>query len=346
MKIHRRFALVALPVALCLAATSSAPPTEKVDLKPRFTVGQTLVVSQSFQMDGALENLAVTVDGTEVLGDGVGLDVEGEGTAVYSEEILEVRDGAIAKMRITVEEQEANISGDVDAMGESESMDESIDTTLVGHTFELVIDEDGEVEVTDVTEDPVEAADEDEMNGMTPENHFEEFLPTEPVEVGVEFALGDDWLDRAREFMEDSSEMEDIPAEQVEMVRSMMDAMFDGTTIEATGKVVEVDGGLAKIEYELGAIMAIDDLVSLVAQALPPEMGGEIPPGVEASLEINLEFEGEGLFDLRVGQMTELDLEGEYEVIFTGSADVEGQSAAADASMSGSLKLGSTILVE
>ena len=347
MKTQRRLALVALPIAIGLAATSSAPPTEKVDITPRFEKGQTLVITQAFKMDGALDNLAVTVDGTEILGDGVGFDIEGEGNATYSEEILELRDGGIAKMRITVEEQGGNISGEFDAMGESESMDESIDSSLVGHTLEIVVDEEGLVEVTDVTEDAAEEAVEAEMDAMTTENHFEEFLPKEPVEIGTEFTLGDDWLERAREMMEtDSAEMDELPAEQAEMIRSMMDAMFDGTTIEATGTVVEVDGGLAKIEYDLAAIMAIDDLVSLVAQALPPEMSGEIPPGVEASLEISLEFEGTGLFDLRVGQMTELDLEGEYEVIFSGSADVEGQSAAADASLSGEMTVEATILVE
>ncbi len=265
MNTQRPFQLLALPLVLGLGALSSAPPTEKIDLTPRFEAGQSLVVSQSFNMDLALDQLSVMVDGAEVFGDGIGFDMEGEGEAVYSESILEVREGKIAKMHVTVDEQSGSMTGEIDAMGNNESIDESLDSEMVGRTVEIVVDEDGNEEVTDITEDSTTDAPEMELNAMTHENHFESFLPKEPVEEGEAFELGSDWVERAREMMDgDMGGTDELDAEQLEMIRTMMDAFFEGTTIEATGKVTEVKDGVAMIEYEMGMVIAIDDLISII----------------------------------------------------------------------------------
>lgn len=348
MKPQATTLLLAAPL-LAIGTTSSAPPTTELDLTPRFEAGQNLTIEQSFTMDLALDQLSVIVDGAEVLGDGIGMDMEMEGTVAYSEEIVEVRDGQIAKMLLTVDEQSGELTGEVDAMGQAETIDEPIDSEIVGHTIEIVVDEEGELTRTDVTEEASGDLSEAELMQVTQRNHFEELLPTEPVEEGAEFELAADWMDRARELMEaemNSGEMAELGGDEIEAVRMVMDAFFDGTSVEATGKVTEVSDGIATIEYDLSAIMSIDDLVSIVAQALPPEAGGEIPPGVEAALEANVEMTGSGQFDLGIGQMVSLELEGEYEVIFSGAADMGGQSAEADATMSGTLALTATVSVE
>ena len=347
MNTQRPFQLLALPLVLGLGAISSAPPTEKIDLTPRFEEGQSLVVSQSFTMDLALDQLSVMVDGAEIFGDGVGFDMEGEGEAVYSETVLEVRDGQIAKMHITVDEQTGSMTGEIDAMGNSETIDESLDSDMVGRTVEIIVDEDGGHEITDITEDSTSEAPELELNAMTHENHFESFLPKEPVEEGVAFTLGDDWIERAREMMDgDMGGTDELDADQIEMIRTMMDAFFEGTTVEATGKVTEVKDGIAMIDYEMGMVMAIDDLVSIVTQALPPEMGGQIPDGVEAAIEISIEMEGVGQFDLEAGQLIALEMTGDYEIIFSGSADVEGNSGSAEATLSGAMGMKATVDIE
>ncbi|MEM8712622.1 MAG: hypothetical protein AAGG01_16855, partial [Planctomycetota bacterium] len=198
--------LTRLPLALTVlamvpAAVALRPATEKIDLTPRFKAEQSFSFSQNYQAEGALDELSVMVNGSPVVDDGaVSADMAFDGAIEMSEEILEVRDGQIARMRLTIGTMDMAVSGEVDAMGQGETIDESVDVELVGRTIEIVIDEDGEVTRTDVTEgmDPLG---DDALAGITHENHFEMLLPSEPVEEGEEFELAPDWQDLVRDAM-------------------------------------------------------------------------------------------------------------------------------------------------
>lgn len=339
----RRAGGLALLASLPLSAAFQ-PASEELDLTPRFKEGQSITITQSFQVEGALEELSVTVDGNPMFGDGVAADVAVEGEISLSESIMEVRGTDIAKMQVTFDAMDIAVTGEVDAMGEGDSIDETIDVPLTGHTIELTVDEEGEVEAKDITED-VEPLDDDVLNGITHKNHFELILPTEPVEEGVEFELAPDWQDLVRDAMANMDSADMDPDEQ-QMAMAVIDAIIDATEMEAVGKVTGVEDGVATIEYEMTVIMTIDDLVGLIQEIAPPDELGEIPPGIEAMLEVTAEMSGVGSFDMNLGQMTKFDLSGDFEVVMSGNADLGGQSVAADMLFSGDFEMGATVDVE
>ncbi|QDV08129.1 hypothetical protein Poly30_36650 [Planctomycetes bacterium Poly30] len=325
--------LAALPLGVAFR-----PASEKLDLTPRFEVGQSFTTTNGFNMEGALDELSVMANGAPALDGGAFLaEMAVTGDVVMSEEILEVRDGKIAKIRVTVDTMDVGVTGEFEAMGEGDTVDEQMEPELVGRTIEITIDEDGEETRTDVTAD-VEPLDDAMLEGISHENHYEMLLPKEPVEEGEEFELAPNWEDLIRDGMEgmDTSEM---GADEQRAAEAMMNAFIDATTIEAIGKVTGVEDGVAIIEYTLSADMTIDDLMALIQSIAPPGEMDQVPPGIESVVEATAEFTGIGRFDMGLGQMTSLDLEGDFEVSITANMDMEGMTGSADVLMSGSMNL-------
>lgn len=332
--------LAAVPVGVAFR-----PASEALDLTPRFKEGQTFTISQTFKADGALDELSVMVNGAPMIdGASITADMEVGGTIEMTESIVALNDGDIAKVHLTMDTMDVAVAGEFDAMGEGDSIDESMETELVGRTIEISVDEDGEITRADITEgeDPI---DEVEMAGLTYENHFEMLLPEEPVEEGVEFELAPEWQDLMRDAMGsmDSAEMGEDERRAAE---GFLNAFIDASTLDATGKVTGVEDGLVTIEYELSAAMTIDDLVSLIQSIAPPGEMDEVPPGIESMVEATAEFSGTGTFDMNIGQMTSLDLAGDFEMSASGEADMDGNSASANVLMSGSMEISAALSVE
>ena len=329
-----------------LAALSNKPAVEEVDLSLRFQKGQTFTLGSTTGFDMALDELSVMVDGAEVLGDGIGFEMLMEATESRTIEVLEVADGEITALRITFDEMDGEIEASFDAMGEADSMNETIDAPTTGHTVEVRLDEDGEVVATDVTEDAAELLDDAVLAALDLNPMLDELLPTEPVAVGEEFELGEDW----RELMEQAMDLgmagaaSELGETDIASMGAMMETIMDAVSFEATGKVTGVEDGMATIEYEITVSMEIDDLVGMAAEIAPE--AGEIPPGVEASLLAGVELTGTGMFDLELGQLVSLELEGDMSMEMDGAADMQGTSAEAAAAMSGTTTTKMTVEVE
>ncbi len=332
--------LAAVPVGVAFS-----PAPETLDLTPRFEEGQTFTISQTFKADGALDELSVLVNGAPVMdGGAVTADMAVDGTIEMTESIIALREGEIAKVHVTMDTMDVAVTGEFEAMGDGDSIDESMETELVGRTIAITVDEDGEITREDVTEGE-DSIDEAEMAGLTYQNHFEMLLPKEPVEEGVAFELAPDWKDLVTDAMSgmDSSDMGEDERRAAE---GMMTAFVDATTLEAVGKVTGVEDGVATIEYELSAAMSIDDLVSLIQSIAPPGEMDDIPPGIESMIEATAEFSGTGTFDMKIGQMTSVDLAGDFELSASGEADMEGTSASGSILMSGSMEIAAKLSVE
>jgi len=338
--------LTSAAVLLGIGALSNKPATTEVDLTPRFKKGQTFTMTNTANADMALDELSVMVDGAEVLGDGIGMEMLTENTTVTTEEILEVKDGQITAMRITFDEASGQMEGSFDAMGESDSMNESIDNDMQGHTIELRLDDEGELEVTDVTEDAEALLSDDDLAMLDFNTHFEQLLPTEPVEIGEEFELASEWMELVEEFMEEdmSGAMDDLGDEEAAMAEVAMESLFESLSIEASGKVTGVEDGMATIEYTMSAAVELDDLIGLASEISPE--AGELPPGIEASMLMSLEMSGTGMFNLELGQLVALELEGDMSMEMEGAADMEGTSAEALAAASGTITANVTVEVE
>lgn len=329
-----------------LGALSNKPAVDEVDLSLRFKKGQTFTINTSSEVDMALDELSVMVDGAEVLGDGIGFEFLADIKEARTTEILAVKDGEVTALRITFDEQDGSFEASYDAMGESDTMSESMDSDLAGRTIEVRLDEEGDVVVTDVTEDADGALSDEELAMFDLEPMFAGLLPDSPVEIGEEFELASEWMELAAEFMEEdlADAMDDLGDEEAAAAEVVMESFYEALSIEAKGKVTGVEDGMATIEYEMSAAVEMDDLMTLAAEVSPE--AGEIPPGVEASMLMGLELTGTGMFDLELGQLVSLEIEGDMSMEMDGAADMQGTSAEAAAAMSGSMALTMKVEVE
>lgn len=338
MNLTTKTLFLAIPAALAMS-----PVAEEIDLAPRFAKGQTITITNTMSMEMGLDDISATMDGQEMLAGAVEFDMEMAMDQEISEEILEVRDGQIAKMRVTMDTLDMEITGEVSAMGEGESIDESPEMPIVGRTIEISIDEDGSVARKDVTED-AEPLSDAEMAAVTHMNHFEILAPAEKVELDKEFEIKPDWdtyMAQALSNM-DSAEM---PPEMADAMEGIMETLFESTEIGANGKVTKLEDGIATVEYEMDMTTTIDDLMEMMQGVMPPEAADQMPP-INANLEMSVNATGLGLYDVALGQFKSLEMGGEFEVSFAGDADLGGAAGEASATMSGEFTFGTAISVE
>lgn len=338
MNLKTKTLFLAVPMALAMS-----PVAEELDLTPRFTKGQTLIITNTVSMEMGLDDVSALMDGQEMLAGAVEFDMEMAVTQELTEQILELRDGKIAKMNVTTDTMDVEVSGEVNAMGEGDSLDESVEAPTVGRTVQITIDEDGEVSRKDITEDaePLGQSDLATVNHM---NHFEWLAASEKVEEGEEFEIGSDWNEMFEQAMA-SMDTSDLPPEAADAMEGMMESVMDAMDFDATGKVTKVEDGVATIEYEMDMDMNIDDLMDMIMGAMPPEASDQMPP-INAMLEMSMNMTGTGNYDIKLGQYTSMEMGGEFEIVFSGDADLGGATGEASATMSGEITFASTISAE
>lgn len=338
MNLKTKTLLLAAPLALAMR-----PVADEIDLTPRFQKGQTYVITNAFSMEMGLDDISILVDGNEMGAGAIEMDMEIKGQSDMTEEILEVRDGKIAKMNVTVDTQSVEVTGEVNAMGQGEAIDESPEAPTEGRTVEVTIGEDGEVTRKDVTKD-VEPLGDAELATVSHQNHFEIMVPKNKVEVGAEFELQPDWDDMMKQVIA-GMESSDMPAEAADAMEAIMNEILSATEFDAVGKVTAVEDGIATVEYEVEVTMNIDDLMELIMQAVPPDAVGEIPP-VNATLEVSANMTGTGKFNVAASQFNAMEMTGEFEVNFKGDADLGGAQGEASATLSGEFQVASTITLQ
>ena len=338
MNLKTKTLILAVPVALAMS-----PVAEELDLTPRFTKGQTLIVTNTMSMEMGLDDVSALMDGQEMLAGAVEFDMEMAMTQELTEKILEVRDGKIAKMNVTTDAMDVEVSGEVSAMGDGDSLDESVESPTVGRTVQLTIDQYGEVSRKDITED-TEPLGDAELATVTHRSHFELLSPSEKVEEGKEFEIAPEWKEMLEQAMSgmDTSE---LPPEAADAMEGIVDSAMDAMDFAATGKVTKVEDGVATIEYEMDMDMNIDDLMDMIMGAMPPEASDQMPP-INAMLEMSMNMTGTGTYDIEFGQYTSMEMGGEFEIVFSGDADLGGATGEASATMSGELTIASTISTE
>lgn len=328
MKLSTQTLLLSLPLALAFR-----PASEEINLTPRYAVDQTYSISQAFTMTMGLDDVSATMDGQEMLDGAVEFDMDMSMETEITEQVMEVRDGKIAKMLVTVDAMDVSVTGELNAMGQGESIDEAPDIPVVGRTVEMTIDKDGEITRKDVTKDVEAPLSEAEMNMVSNQNHFEMLAPEGPVEEGKAFELQPNWDEMMTQMMA-SMDSGGAEAEQVAMMETMMDSLMGAMTFEAVGKVTSVEEGIATVEYEANVAMNIDDLMEIVMQALPPEAAEQMPP-VNAQLEVTADMTATAMFNIEMGQFVSIEMSGEFEINMSGDADLGGAAGDASASMSG-----------
>lgn len=331
--------------SLVLAASllSADLVRDSYDLTPKFTEGQKIRIENEITFVVGLDDAAASFAGQELPAD-VTLDVEMEMTQVMNEEILGASDGAITKMRRSYDTMGMNVTGEAGAMGQLQSIDESEEIPLEGRTLELTVDEDGNVEVTDVTEDDdsVDEATQAMIKTQMVETHSEALLPRRAVEVG------DSW-DVAEASMEMFEKMAGSQGGgDADMARMMeaMKGMMEQAEIDATGRLVSVEGDLANIAWTMSFELSIDDLFEMIRDFADPEMTEDMPEDAEGMIEIVVEAKGTGVFDLKKHQLVSMEMEGEYSMSAEMAMSQDGMEMNGNADLSGTMEMTTTLTIE
>ncbi len=336
----RRPILAAFVAALALPLLAVDLERETYDLSPRFVVDQELSIRSEGLVSLGLDDASASIAGQE-LPEVPTLEVEVSFVEEATEKVLATRGDELAGLRRTYDAENFAATGEFGIMGEFQDFDESDDGLLVGHTFELTIDEEGDVSVEDVSEDEsLEPVPDAQLAAMSAASHFEFLLPSEPVAVGETWDVGAAMLEEVeRAFGALASEDEDAA-----QVVQFLEAVGEHVELEAIGKLVSAGEDAAQIEWNLEASVTISDLFDLVREFVDPADLEELPEDVYGEIEAEFTLKGGGTFDFATGQLTEYDLEGEH--AFSVSFSMSQMEVEAAADFSGALELSGGVTVE
>ena len=338
-----RTTLLAGAAALALPLLSADPVGKGHDLTPKFSEGQELTIRSEVIATFGLDDATAQMGEMEMIPEVPTVDVEVEAINEVHETILSVRDGQLAKLRRTHVEEGFSATGEAGMQGQFQDFDESQEGPMQGRTFELTKTEDG-WDTEDVTEDADSLDDVGEMVlALTNEKtHWEQLLPSRPVEVGGTWDVGAEMMEEMQRAMSVMASQDSEMAPLMGIVESLQENM----EFEAKGKLVSVDDGMAKIEWNLEAELIIDDLFAIIREVMDPDMMGELPESAEGSLELAMEMTGDGVFDLSLHQLVESSLEGEFALAGEFALSEQGMEIQASADASGTMEINTSITVE
>lgn len=323
-----------------LVAASTAPRAGH-DLQPKFQEGQKLAIRNEVTVVLGLDDVQASFGGQELPAD-VTMDMEIHVEQLLNEEVVSLRDGAISKLRRHHDTMGVEVTGEAGAMGQIQSIDETQDIPLEGHTLELVRGEDGAVEVTDVTEDG-DAVEDTLIKTQVIESHFELMLPKREVEVGDSWDVGSQMIE---EFARQAASQAEGDADMARVIDAMR-KVLDGADMKAEGRLVSVDGDLASIEWTMSVEVTVDDLFELIRDVADPEDLEGMPEDASGSVQLAMEAKGNGTFDLSVHQLTSLELTGEYSLSAEMAMSQDGMDMNGNAEISGTMEMtGGVSIVE
>ncbi len=316
---------------LALPLLAAGEPVETYDLRPLFSDGMQLVITNTLEANLELDEASARLGDLDILEGGVAASGEMLGQSRITETVEATREGSIAAVRRTIEESTVESSGDYEAMGESSGGSETEEGEFAGRTLVITVDEEGQVTVEDVSEGDFETLDDERLATQDQKTHFEELLPTEPVEVGDTWDPSEGFLAEAMEELRAGAEAEGDEEE----FEQLMEVLTEYGSAEATGTLESVEDGVATISWEMEFTVDIPDLMDVIVDLADPEDTEGMPDSAEASMSMTLTVEGSGQFDLRAHQLTSFTLEGSMSMDAEGAVSQDGMDIEGDASASG-----------
>lgn len=349
---QRITSLLAVPLA-CLLLLANRSVRESYDLQPRFEKGQKLSIQIEAAGTFELASAEISVGG-ELLPYEVGLDYEGQIQHSSDETILAAEGGEVSQLEVTITGGNYSLSGDADFMGQNVPLDEGGSLAELGHTFLVTRTQheeddpdeehtEDDVEVEDISDDSdLDQLSDGEVTGVGLDNHFEDLLPVDPIEVGDTWELGGELADLLRQSIIESEGETD----QDEIV-TFLDTIQDAAAFTFTGTLSSVDEMQASISWELEARLDDLDVIELLrGMDLGDEIDENIPPGSVLSCSALLTMEGSGVFDLEVHQLSEVTFEGGYTISVNGAADLQGTSSELNVEFEGTLEFSGGVDVQ
>ncbi len=332
----RLLSLTLIP-ALSLLLLANRSVRDSYDLKPQVEAGQKLAFN--FEMSGTFElaDAEITI-GPDTLPEAPIVDVEFSMSHGADVEILTAKDGEAQSARLKITDDANSFSGEASMMGTSQTFGETGEAKMLGHTILIEKDEEGEITVSDVSdEEGLEPLSDEDMDGFDLENHFSVILPEGPVAVGESWDIGERALKLIRDGMKKDGGTSESDAEEFEKVMSLLSSSSE---VEFTGTLQSVEGTSANIVWS--ATFTLDQL-DLLNFAREMGAGAELDEMPVQDLEMlgssSVELSGKGVFDLEAHQLTSFSLEGEYTFDLEGSASAEGMEFQMSSEFEGTLEM-------
>jgi hypothetical protein len=296
-----------------LAATASAAIVYTGDLAQRFEKGQVLTTTISMESATTLEESATLVNGNEMpMPAEMTSEANMTSTISFTDKVLRASDSQLSAFQRTYTEAgDSRSTRMVDPMGGDHSGDIARVSQLIDIPILFERGDDGfEASFPEDSE-----GDDDWLDGLLATPDWNLLLPEETPKIGDEWEVSVDLLKGLREPGGDIAWEVDGEATGIEGEVQAPPGITDYEG-EISAKLVEIEDGVATIEFELEVSSETDltDYVTEDGMLIGDEDSGMPTPEMEA-LIIETESEGSGVcyWDMEAGRMNSLILEIESE---------------------------------
>ena len=308
--------------ALTPAADLTFSPAESTTLTKTFSVS----------IDFALEDMVISMNGSEMDPAMMGIDLDeasGEVTASlgFTDEYIAMKGSQATELKRTFSSATAEFQ-----TGDGESGSES-DDEIEGKTIVFKLDEEsGEYQMTDEEGEELEEG----MEMMSIDTDLTIFLPSGPVEEDSSWTVeGKDLLGVLVPGINIAKAMAKIDEEAANneapfAPSDFLEFMDELGSIECTYKgTKEVDGVTLQVISLVPTIEKTIDLTDIIADIIDEASGGE---EIEVNLSVTLEGTGTGqlLWDAKTGHFRDYTLDLQLTSLLDGSGSAQGQSGAAE----------------
>jgi hypothetical protein len=345
-------------------ALALAPLRDALTFGPDEGVEVTKAFSTEFDLE--LDDLSLFISGQDI-GSMIGspsIQVLGGFELTFTDLYGEVVDGRPRRLERTFDELSSDSTVSFEMMGESQEDGGEASSPLEGLSVVFAWDEESESYRTRYADDS--GGDDEWLEGLTEDTDLRELLPRGDVSEGDSWSFDPEILlsvlmpggDLAwdAEGIEDADmeEFDELFDEFSERLLEAAEELLDGEGTATYAGVRDVDGrevGAIELELEVDSSVDFADLIQELIEDAMDEAGDEVPADVEvyvetAALTVEIEAEGEMLWDLASGTPHSMGMSGDFllvlELVVSGTAEGESQDVEATIELSGVLTSGMT----
>lgn len=318
------------------------------------------------EFDLELDDLSLIVSGQD-LGAMIGvpsLQISGGTELVFTDEYGAVRGGRPARLVRSFDSLGSDTTFSVEMMGEQQEEGGEATSPLEGQTVVFSWDEDSGEYV--VTYDEDSGGDEDLLSGLDEDVDMRAMLPSGDVDVDDSWSfepailesllmpsgnLGWETEDMGEA---DMAEFEEMMEQFSERAMAAASELMDGEGTATYRGKREVDGrevGVIELQFEVSSSVDFASLIQDLIETAVAEAGEDVPDDLDvyveaADISVDVEAEGELLWDMGTGTPLSIQLSGDFSVALdlgvSATAEGETQDVEMSMEMSGVMSSGMT----
>ena len=349
--------------ALTAASVGFAFALPLEDLRFGPESGSTLSKTYTTEFDMELDDLSLLVSGQDL---GAmfepSMSFAGSSEVSFTDEYGSISDGKPTRLTRTFDSLGLESSTSIEMMGESQEEGAEAVSPLDGLTVVFSWDEESGDYTAEFGEEST--GDEELLEGLTEDTDLRWLLPEGGVAVDESwsfdpsqmehllFPSGDlGWAPEGAEDV-DMEEFEELFEQFGDELMDSLDGLLDGEGTATFTGAREADGrtvGAIALEAEISSSADLASTIQDLIESAVSEAGEEVPDDLEiyveaADVSIELEAQGELLWDMETGSAHSMTMDGEFEftidLIVSATAEGETQDLEVGMSMSGVMTAG------